>query len=343
MAASGPFDVGNSESQLLAVSALSPNDVWAVGHYSDSGMIRSLTMHWDGNQWAVVPSVDVDPENNRLEGVVAVNPNDVWAVGYYSGNFRTLPHTLVEHWDGQKWTVVQDAANPDIVSHLNAITALGPNDVWAVGFTAPGGRFFTFVEHWDGNGWAVVPSADPSYDQGLSAITALSPDYLWAVGVFATGGYDPQRTLTEVYNNPCISPTPRPTRTAGPTRTATASTTPVSVTPTSSPSATATRGSPSPTQTSIPETPLPSQTPGGPSATPNPPTNTPGAATTTPTSCPIQFVDVPVDHTFYTFIRCLACRNIIGGYQDGTFRPGNDITGGRLLRLCPTRPPTRTT
>jgi hypothetical protein len=68
-------------------------------------------------------------------------------------------------------------------------------------------------------------------------------------------------------------------------------------------------------------TPLPTQTPGGPTATPQ------------PTSCPIQFSDVPNPSTFYAYIRCLACRNIVNGYADGTFKPNNNVTRGQLSKI----------
>jgi hypothetical protein len=42
---------------------------------------------------------------------------------------------------------------------------------------------------------------------------------------------------------------------------------------------------------------------------------------------------VPTNHTFYANIRCLACRGIISGYADGTFRPGNDITRGQIAKM----------
>lgn len=32
-------------------------------------------------------------------------------------------------------------------------------------------------------------------------------------------------------------------------------------------------------------------------------------------------------------MRCLACRRILGGYSDGTFRPGNDVTRGQLAKI----------
>jgi hypothetical protein len=49
--------------------------------------------------------------------------------------------------------------------------------------------------------------------------------------------------------------------------------------------------------------------------------------------CTITFTDLPPDHTFYQFVRCLACRGILGGYADSTFRPGNDVTRGQLSKI----------
>jgi hypothetical protein len=60
-------------------------------------------------------------------------------------------------------------------------------------------------------------------------------------------------------------------------------------------------------------------------------TSTPGAAT--PTACTQSFTDVQPQDTFYPFIRCLACRGIIGGYADGTFRPNNNITRGQIAKM----------
>ena len=75
------------------------------------------------------------------------------------------------------------------------------------------------------------------------------------------------------------------------------------------------------------------------------PTNTPPATTTgvppsatrtvqaTATVCMITFSDVDVNNPFHAFIRCLACRQIVSGYADGTFRWGNDVTRGQLAKI----------
>jgi hypothetical protein len=49
--------------------------------------------------------------------------------------------------------------------------------------------------------------------------------------------------------------------------------------------------------------------------------------------CKLQFPDVLEGSTFYGYVRCLACRNILGGYSDGTFGPGNLITRGQIAKI----------
>ncbi len=61
----------------------------------------------------------------------------------------------------------------------------------------------------------------------------------------------------------------------------------------------------------------------------------------TSTACPIQFVDAGPDTPFYSFIRCLACRNVLGGYSgeqncpEGSpcFKPNDNITRGQIAKI----------
>ena len=80
----------------------------------------------------------------------------------------------------------------------------------------------------------------------------------------------------------------------------------------------------------------PAQTCLTPSATPTaiPPSSTATpTATVTATTCTLAFHDVPVGSTFYEYIHCLYCRGIVGGYSDGTFRPGNNATRGQIAKI----------
>jgi hypothetical protein len=73
-----------------------------------------------------------------------------------------------------------------------------------------------------------------------------------------------------------------------------------------------------------------------------PPATSTTTATAQPTSCPIQFIDAPPGSTFYDYIRCLACRGIVGGYPCGGpgepcpgqyYRPNNNVTRGQVSKI----------
>jgi hypothetical protein len=97
----GP-NTGFFDNLLTSVDAVSANDIWAVGYSmqqnAPASQTRTLTIHWDGNTWSVVPSGFF----NRLSSVSAVSSNDVWAVG----NHRSGLFTITMHWNGSNWSMV---------------------------------------------------------------------------------------------------------------------------------------------------------------------------------------------------------------------------------------------
>jgi len=46
-----------------------------------------------------------------------------------------------------------------------------------------------------------------------------------------------------------------------------------------------------------------------------------------------HFSDVPYGSTFYQYIETAVCHQIIGGYNDGTFRPGEPATRGQISKI----------
>ncbi|MGA7730231.1 MAG: S-layer homology domain-containing protein [Chloroflexia bacterium] len=287
---------------LNDISGTGSNDIWAVGSFLyDGAVYQTLTLHWDGTTWSVVPSPNLAFIDHYLYGVTAIAPNDAWAVGYWG--FGNNTQTLVMHWDGTSWTIV---TNPNPGSTSNSfwgVHGIASNDVYAVGRQNSASVDRTLIEHWDGSAWSVVSSPNVGVGRNnLEAVTALSSSDVWAVGDYAEGTV--AHTLVERYN-PCVpSPTPG-------TPTATATSTPTSNPATSTPVSTSTVVA----ATSTPVT------------------------TATPTQCPIQFTDVPEGSTFYEFIRCMACRGIINGYPSGCetgdpcFRPNNNVTRGQLSKI----------
>ena len=133
-------------------------------------------------------------------------------------------------------------------------------------------------------------------------------------------------TFSLPYCGPMGSPTPQPTSTLTPPSTPTSTT----VSPTRT--GTSTNTPVPPTGTSVPPTTSSTSVPTITTGTPIN-TTTPTAAPPTVEPCTITFTDLPPGHTFYQFVRCLACRGILGGYADSTFRPGNDVTRGQLSKI----------
>ncbi len=73
---------------------------------------------------------------------------------------------------------------------------------------------------------------------------------------------------------------------------------------------------------------LPGPQSGG-DATPTPPRQ----PSPTPTPCGIAFSDVPAGSWAYNYISELACRGVISGYSDGTFRPQSPTTRGQIVKM----------
>jgi hypothetical protein len=175
----------NRLNELNGVVAISPSNAWAVGNTS-SGNIpdqATLTLHWDGTQWSIIPSSSPGSAGlNTLYAVDANSANDVWAVGSYT-NVGEFAQTLIEHWDGTSWSVIPSANVPGANNELYGVVAVGPNNVWAVGYwgNAASG-FSTLVEHWNGSSWSVVLSPNPQGDNFLSAVSATGANDIWAVG-----------------------------------------------------------------------------------------------------------------------------------------------------------------
>lgn len=127
---------GTNNNQLLSVTSASGKDVWAVGFYLNSkgAVVHTLTEHWNGTQWSIVPSGNASSSINWLIGVVALSSNNVWAVGF-SFNSSQVRQTLIEHWNGSSWRIVKspNAGSGDNV--LNAVAKVpGTTMAWAVGY-----------------------------------------------------------------------------------------------------------------------------------------------------------------------------------------------------------------
>jgi hypothetical protein len=180
-------ETGNSKvyTELIAVSAVSENDVWAAGSYSvvassvvsptfDQRKAEMLIAHWDGSQWKKVDVGTGIVKSNGLNDIVAVSANDVWVIG-----------GQILHWDGIKWS----ESGP---YNGRAMGASRSDDVWSVGSTTtttdtdPITDYIneTLTLHWDGKSWQLVDSPNPDLKDGnwLTGVAAIASNDAWAIG-----------------------------------------------------------------------------------------------------------------------------------------------------------------
>ena len=211
-----PATPGNTAT-LVAVSASSATDAWAVGHTQvNKEDFAPLAMHWNGTAWSVSSSAATALAGQIADGVADISPTDAYAIG---GGLGSADTGLLAQWNGTTWSqvTVPLPANDAGPSVLSAIAASGPDDVWITGgYVAREGstdRDETYALHFNGSAWSVVPmplvgGSDASLVYQFNSIVVNSPTDAWAVGgsgnglplIGSTGVAVPTSTLIEHWN-----------------------------------------------------------------------------------------------------------------------------------------------
>lgn len=170
---------------LSSVASLVANNAWAVGDYYDGSCTCSLSLvtHFDGSTWTQVSVPNPSSIENTL-GAVALSPDGTaWAVGEYRDPGCNCYQSLVLHFDGSSWVVV-NVATPGISSSLYSISTTDANNAWAVGWYFDGSHSHTLTLHWDGSSWQTVPSPDLGINDHLNGVYNSSDGTAWAVGQY---------------------------------------------------------------------------------------------------------------------------------------------------------------
>ena len=168
---------------FLATAALSSTDTWAVGAEPNPNQFLTATLaeHWDGVRWSIVPTPAISAPTVQLNSIAAVNSGNVWAAGYSDNPNCLCGQTVVEHWNGSRWTRLT-TPNPGVADYLTGIAATSATDVWVVGYE----WISNFVElplllHYNGTTWKQFNSSQFHFGQ-VSSVFARAADDVWAVG-----------------------------------------------------------------------------------------------------------------------------------------------------------------
>jgi hypothetical protein len=189
---------GARQNILYGVAAIADGDVWAVGAVEDAtGLWHTLTEHWDGKTWSVVPSIDSGANGNQFYAVNAVSSSSVYAAGQQSA--AAFPsQTLIEHWNGKSWSVVSaptDSGGSDVPLGITGTDALlsvvGDRETSVAPYT-------TLVVA--GAPKSLANIATPNSGAGendLFAATTAADGSTWAVGWFIDPSSGNHQTLIE--------------------------------------------------------------------------------------------------------------------------------------------------
>jgi hypothetical protein len=152
--------------------------------------------------WTVSATTDTAADvTNVLYGDSCVSGGDCVAVGDSTTSTGYL-QTLVESWNGNRWTTV---SSPDTGAALDntlaSVSCWSATACMAVGTaTSSTGYLQTLAERWNGSSWAIVPTPDtsPSFPNGLNGVSCSSATTCTAVGsaAIATGSV----TVVEAWN-----------------------------------------------------------------------------------------------------------------------------------------------
>jgi hypothetical protein len=168
-----PTPAGASSAEFTGVSAVSSNNVWAVGFSisvaNGTSVDTPLVEHFNGTSW----SIQTTPATaGSLKAVTAISPTDVWAVG------GTGSADLVENFNGTSWRVVQVPSPGTSDPSLGGISAVSSTDIFAIGGIGKGN--FPQVLQFNGTTWTSLPNLPTGI--AVTAVDAISATDVWTVG-----------------------------------------------------------------------------------------------------------------------------------------------------------------
>ncbi len=125
---------GATSSDLSSISCTAPAACTAVGHYENSSTkTRTLAERWNGKRWSIQETRNPTSDPNKLlYDVSCTSAKSCTAAGETEGEV-VWQATLVEHWNGSKWTV-DKTRDPGTDNDLDSLSCTSTSTCTAVGW-----------------------------------------------------------------------------------------------------------------------------------------------------------------------------------------------------------------
>ena len=156
-----PFGV-SCASASFCVSAGS----YFSGNSANPGFDQTLIEAWNGSSWSIVSSPNTSStQNNDFTGVSCASASFCVAAGYSDNSVSPGGQTLIEAWNGSKWSIVSSPnSTPNNV--LTGVSCVSASFCVAAGYSYDtSGIFQTLIETWNGSSWSIAGSPNTSTTQ----------------------------------------------------------------------------------------------------------------------------------------------------------------------------------
>jgi hypothetical protein len=166
-----------SNDALWSVWCVSATRCSAVG--DAFGASVPLAEEWNGSAWSLVPAPRPRGDlRATLRSVSCTTASSCFAAGSVNDNSGLPPATLIERWNGSRWTFVP-SPNPNgaAVSNLWGISCASATTCTAVGDSAgsTSASETTLVESWNGTAWKIIASPGvPGRQTALFGVDCMS-------------------------------------------------------------------------------------------------------------------------------------------------------------------------
>ncbi len=179
-----PLPGGAGASLSLRGIAAGPlGSAWLAARDGD----RPVVLRWNGRAWREVAP---PPMQAGWLGGARVTGGGVWVTGQAEVDGRRAG--AMARWTGAGWTTVTTSgvrAGGALVTVINDVLEVGPDDVWAVGAVAisgPGGLSLNapWIGHWNGTEWDTslrVPSTDIEQNITITPDRSGRPQWVGAI------------------------------------------------------------------------------------------------------------------------------------------------------------------
>jgi hypothetical protein len=126
------------DGNLSGVSCVSAASCTAVGTYLAPGAIgKPLAESWNGTRWTITPIPTPKPDDFELNGVSCVSATRCTAAGSYLPDPASQLRTLIESWDGTRWSKVASPSPTPKAYVLFGVSCPSARTCTAAGIVTP--------------------------------------------------------------------------------------------------------------------------------------------------------------------------------------------------------------